>query len=443
MASTSVMWFRRDLRLTDNPALLAACAAGAVVPLFVVDPALWEPSGQVRRAYLSASLAALDESLGGALVVRHGDPVDVLPRVAEEAAAVSVHVAADFGPYGSRRDEQVAEALEAAGARFERLGSPYAVAPGRVRKGDGTPYRVYSPFQRAWSEHGWRAPVEAPADPVWAGLPTDGVPRAELPEGMTPPRAGEAAALAAWETFRDRRLAGYSEGRDIPGGDGASGMSTYLKWGEIHPRTLLADLGPSEAASAYRRELAWREFYADVLWHEPESARRDLRREFAELEYDDPGERFEAWKQGRTGFPVVDAGMREMLATGRMHNRVRMVVASFLVKDLHVWWRHGARFFMEWLADGDLASNQQNWQWVAGSGTDPAPFFRVFNPATQGRKFDPDGDYVRRWVPELADLPAKQIHEPQDVPGYPAPIVDHAAERKEALARYGRLPRPA
>jgi deoxyribodipyrimidine photo-lyase len=217
-------------------------------------------------------------------------------------------------------------------------------------------------------------------------------------------------------------------------------MSTYLKWGELHPRTLLADLDRSEGAAAYRRELAWREFYADVLWHEPESARRDLRPEFAALEYDEPDERFEAWKLGRTGFPVVDAGMREMLATGRMHNRVRMVVASFLVKDLHVWWRHGARHFMEWLADGDLASNQQNWQWVAGSGTDPAPFFRVFNPTTQGRKFDADGDYVRRWVPELADVPAASVHEPQDVPGYPAPIVDHAAERRRALEIYGAVP---
>jgi deoxyribodipyrimidine photo-lyase len=433
------MWFRRDLRLSDNPALLAACDAGAVVPLFVVDPALWEPSGQVRRAYLSASLAALDRSLGGALVVRHGDPVAVVPRVAAEASAAAVHVAADFGPYGSRRDQQVADALEAAGVRFERLGSPYAVAPGRVLKPDGTRYRVYTPFQRAWSEHGWRAPVGPPTAPEWVDLPSDRLPQEEPPQGTRPPQAGEEAAVAAWTRFRDERLAGYSEGRDIPGGDGASGMSTYLKWGELHPRTLLADLGRSKAAAAYRRELAWREFYADVLWHEPESARRDLRPEFAQLEYDEPDERFEAWKQGRTGFPVVDAGMREMLATGRMHNRVRMVVASFLVKDLHVWWRHGARHFMEWLADGDLASNQQNWQWVAGSGTDPAPFFRVFNPTTQGRKFDADGDYVRRWVPELADVPASSVHEPQDVPGYPAPIVDHAAERKEALARYERV----
>lgn len=433
------MWFRRDLRLSDNPALLAACDAGRVVPLFVVDPSLWEPSGHVRRAYLSRSLAALDASLGGALVVRHGDPVAVVPQVAAEASAASVHLGADFGPYGSGRDRAVGRALTAAGVRFEPLGSPYAVAPGRVLKPDGTPYRVYSPYQRAWSEHGWRAPVAAPATPEWAAVCSEGLPREDYPDGTTPPAAGEEAAVAAWTRFRDERLTGYSEGRDIPGGDGASGMSTYLMWGETHPRTLLADLDGSKAASAYRRELAWREFYADVLWHDPDSARRDLRREFADLEYDDPGERFEAWKEGRTGFPVVDAGMRELVATGRMHNRVRMVVASFLVKDLHVWWRHGARFFMERLADGDLASNQQNWQWVAGSGTDPAPFFRVFNPVTQGRKFDPDGDYVRRWVPELADLPGAEIHEPHDVPGYPTPIVDHAAERKEALARYERI----
>ena len=436
---TSVMWFRRDLRLADNPALLAACDAGAVVPLFVVDPALWGPSGQVRRAYLAESLAALDRSLGGALVVRHGDPAAVLPEVADQAGAESVHVAADFGPYGSRRDREVAEALDGSGVRFEPLGSPYAVAPGRVLKADGTPYRVYSPFQRAWSEHGWRAPVGPPASPEWLPLASDGLPHEAFPDGLRAPRAGEEAAAEAWRRFRDERLAGYSEGRDIPGGDGASGMSTYLKWGEIHPRTMLADLGRSKAAAAYRRELAWREFHADVLWHEPRSAREDLRREFAELEYDEPGELFEAWKEGRTGFPVVDAGMRELRATGRMHNRIRMVVASFLVKDLHVWWRHGARFFMEWLADGDLASNQENWQWVAGSGTDAAPFFRVFNPTLQGRKFDPDGDYVRRWVPELAELPAERIHEPVDVPGYPAPIVDHAAERKEALARFERI----
>ena len=435
------MWFRRDLRLADNPALLAACEADQVVPLFVVDPLLWSRSGPVRRAYLSRSLAALDEALGGALVVRHGDPRHVVPEVAAESGAGAVHLAADFAPYGSRRDDEVADALAAApsGVELRRLGSPYAVAPGRVLKDDGTPFRVYSAFQRRWAEHGWRAPVEAPAKPSWAAVKSEALPDEPTPDGMQLPPAGEEAARTAWTLFRDDRLAAYAEGRNLPATDGASGMSTYLKYGEIHPRTMLHDLASGDSASSYRRELAWRDFYADVLWHDPDSARRDLRPEMREMEYDEPGPLFEAWKEGRTGFPIVDAGMRQMRATGRMHNRVRMICASFVVKDLHVWWGHGARHFMHWLADGDLPSNQHGWQWVAGTGTDAAPYYRVFNPTLQGKKFDPDGSYVRRWVEELRDVPASQIHEPKRVPGYPDPIVDHAAERKESLARYERV----
>jgi deoxyribodipyrimidine photo-lyase len=223
-------------------------------------------------------------------------------------------------------------------------------------------------------------------------------------------------------------------------------MSPHLKWGEIHPRTMLADLASSRAESAatYRTELAWREFYADVLTRRPDTARKYLRPEFATMEYDEPGEAFEAWREGRTGYPIVDAGMRQLRATGWMHNRVRMVTASFLVKDLHVEWQHGARHFMRWLVDGDLASNQHGWQWVAGCGTDAAPYFRVFNPTTQGRKFDPDGSYVRRWVEELRDVDPRYVHEPSQDPaglpsGYPEPIVDHAEERREALARLERM----
>ena len=225
-------------------------------------------------------------------------------------------------------------------------------------------------------------------------------------------------------------------------------MSVHLKWGEIHPRTMLADLkGRSgQGATSYRRELAFREFYADVLFQRPESARDYLRAEFAAMEYDEPDGRLAAWKQGRTGFPIVDAGMRQLRATGWMHNRVRMIVASFLVKDLHLEWQHGARHFLEWLVDGDLASNQHGWQWVAGCGTDAAPYFRIFNPTTQGAKFDPDGRYVRRWVPELADVEAEHVHEPAASPdgvpaGYPEPIVDHKEERAESLRRYERIKR--
>ena len=266
--------------------------------------------------------------------------------------------------------------------------------------------------------------------------------------GIDLPEAGEAAARRRWQAFLDERVAGYADDRDRPGVDGTSRMSVHLKWGEIHPRTMLADLAPlrSTSAATYRKELAWREFYADVLFHRPETAREYLRPEFAGMEYDAPDGAFDAWRDGRTGFPIVDAGMRQLRATGWMHNRVRMIVASFLVKDLHVEWQHGARHFLRWLVDGDLASNQHGWQWVAGCGTDAAPYFRVFNPTTQGRKFDPDGAYVRRWVTELADLEGRaDPHDPDELSrrrvGYPAPIVDHAEERREALRRWEQIRR--
>ncbi|WP_205474067.1 deoxyribodipyrimidine photo-lyase [Nocardioides sp. SYSU D00038] len=444
--ATSVMWFRRDLRLADNPALLAACADGPVLPLFVLDPALWGPAGAPRRHYLCASLRALDSGLaglGGGLSVLRGDPVDEVLRAAREVGARRVHVSADFGPHGSRRDAAVERALAGVGIELVRTGSPYAVAPGRVLTGAGEPYRVFTPFSRAWAEHGWRAPVGPPDDATWATLRgTVELPDPALPEGTELPGAGEDAARRRWAEFLDR-VAAYDVDRNLPGVDGTSRMSVHLKWGEVHPRTLLADLAAlrSKGATAYRTELAWREFYADVLHHRPESAREYLRPEYARIAYDEPGERFDAWREGRTGFPVVDAGMRQLRATGWMHNRVRMITASFLVKDFHVEWQHGARHFMHLLVDGDLASNQHGWQWVAGSGTDASPFFRVFNPTTQGRKFDPDGSYVRRWVEELRDV--ADPHDPAPAArqrvGYPGPIVDHAAERREALARWEQI----
>jgi deoxyribodipyrimidine photo-lyase len=265
-----------------------------------------------------------------------------------------------------------------------------------------------------------------------------------VPSGLELPEAGEEAARRRWAEFLDH-VDRYDSERDRPGVDGTSRMSVHLKWGEIHPRTMLADLGRrrSPGASAYRTELAWREFYADVLWRRPDTAREYLKPEFATMEYAEPGDRLAAWQEGRTGFPLVDAGMRQLRATGWMHNRVRMAAASFLVKDLHVEWQHGARHFMHWLVDGDLASNQHGWQWVAGCGTDAAPYFRVFNPTTQGRRFDPEGSYVRRWVPELADVETRYVHEPAKHPdglpnGYPEPILDHDEERREALARLAR-----
>lgn len=435
----TVFWFRRDLRLADHPALLAACAAagdGGVVPLFVLDPVLWDSAGPARQARLTASLRALDESLGGSLTVRRGDPAAVIVALVREVGADSVHISGDHGPYGSRRDEAVARAL--GDVPLLPLGSPYAVAPGRVLTGAGNGYQVFTPFLRAWVDHGWRAPVDPPApDQRWLPCAGDGIP--DVPDAVTLTQVGEAAAHTRWREFLAGAIETYPQDRDRPGVDGTSRLSAALRWGEIHPRTLLADLDGSEPATQFRAEIAWREFHADVLARNPEARRRPLRPEFAALEHDEPGAAFVAWQRGETGFPIVDAGMRELLATGLMHNRVRMITASFLVKDLHIAWWHGARHFMHHLIDGDLASNQLNWQWVAGSGSDASPYFRVFNPTTQGRKFDKDGTYVRRWIPELADV--ADPHEPADVPGYPAPIVDHAAERRESLDRWERIRR--
>ncbi len=443
------MWFRRDLRLADNPALRAAVDAGrdGVVPLFVLDPALWDPAGPSRRAYLMASLADLGERMGG-WQLRSGDPVREVVAVARAAGASSVHVAADFGPYGRERDRRVARALAGHGVELVRTGSPYAVAPGRVVKGDGTPYQVYTPFARGWAEHGWRRPPHSPRAVPWR-RPLDSVdlPRVDLPDGLRLPTAGEAAARRDWRRWFESGVEGYADDRNRPDLDATSHMSVRLKWGELHPRTLLADLtGRGKGVQAYRREIAFREFYADVVWHRPDSARAHYRPAFDAIRYDEPGSELAAWREGRTGFPIVDAAMRQLRAEGWMHNRMRMLVASFLVKDLHLAWQVGARHFMRWLVDGDLASNMHGWQWTAGSGTDAAPYFRVFNPVTQGRTYDPNGDYVRRYVPELVGIGGPAVHEPWRLgadapPDYPAPIVDHAQERREALERYAEVSR--
>jgi deoxyribodipyrimidine photo-lyase len=446
--ATSVMWFRRDLRLGDNPAVLEAQAAGpdGVVPLFVVDDRLWTAAASARIAYLARLLADFSDRVGGLHVV-HGDPVDEVVRVAREAGAVSVHIAADFGPYGARRDRRVEEALAEHGITLVRTGSPYAVAPGRVTKADGSGYRVFTPYFRAWGEHGWRGPAPEATEVPWARPAgrTHRIPHAAIPEGLTLPPLGEEAALDRWHAFLAADVADYADIRDLPGTDRTSRMSVHLKWGAIHPRTMLADLTPlrSRGAAAYVRELAFREFYADVLHQRPGSAFGYDNSAFAAMEYDAPGDALEAWKAGCTGIPIVDAGMRQLKGEGWMHNRVRMIVASFLVKDLHIEWQHGARHFLDLLVDADLASNQHGWQWVAGCGTDAAPYFRVFNPVTQGKKFDPDGTYVRRWVPELADVDGARVHAPWELDeppsGYPAPIVDHADERREALRRYAAI----
>lgn len=445
----TVLWFRRDLRLHDNPALTAAANSGPVCPLFVLDPHVWEPAGSVRKAYLLESLKALNADLDGGLIVRVGDPTVIVPEVARAADAKAVHVAADYGHYGRTRDTNVAQVLAAAGINWVATGSPYAIAPGRVTKADGSAYRVYTPFYRAWVNHGWRAPAADPATaPQWFA-PLAGDPWPQTPDlmGITLPPAGEQAALDRWDAFRHSGLAEYEERRNRPDLAGTSVLGHHLKWGEIHPRTILAELGDDLGSETFRKEIAWREFYADVTDRHPLSSRVSLDQRFdTAIDWNSGAEAedaFQAWALGRTGFPFVDAGMRQLRAEGWMHNRVRMVVASFLVKDLHLPWQRGANEFMRWLRDGDIASNSHGWQWTAGCGTDASPYHRIFNPISQGERFDPDGDYVRRYVPELAHLPGKSAHTPWLQAegyrhGYPQPMVDHAEERRDALDRFAR-----
>ncbi len=323
------MWFRRDLRLHDNPALCEAVAAGpdGVVPLFVLDDRLWETAGPVRRAGLATMLHDLSERIDGLHVV-HGDPAVEVPRVARAAEASSVHVSGDFGPYGSRRDDAVESSLAELDIPLHHTGSAYAISPGRITKGDGTPYRVFTPFYRAWQELGWRAPAPLVRDAPWIRPEgrTHRIPEASPPEGTVLPPLGEEAARRRWREWVDD-VASYDDIRNLPGRDETSRMSPHLKWGAIHPRTMLADLAPlrSPGSDAYVRELAFREFYADVLHHRPDSATGYYDRRFEKMRYDEPGDAFEAWQNGTTGFPVVDAGMRQLRAEGWMHNRVRMI----------------------------------------------------------------------------------------------------------------------
>ena len=440
LAKTSIMWFRRDLRINDHPALLAAIeSAEQVIPLFILDKKQIDEAGGKLLAYMGQSLRALDESLGNRLHIIEGDQVEVLKELMAQHDVEEVHISAEYERYGAERDTRV----EAAGIKLVRTGSPYAVTPGRVLKpSDATPYKVYTPFYRGWRTHGYRAPAVTPKK-FAVVQPTEkyrAFPDFQFPEGVQIIAAGEAAALKRFEAFTKSGLDSYDENRNLASIDGTSKMSTYLKFGEIHPRTLLANLGESKAHDTFRKEIAWREFYADVLFNNPMTDVEYYAPKFKEMRYDKPGKKFKAWCEGKTGYPFVDAAMRQLVVEGWMHNRTRMVVASFLVKDLHLEWQVGERFFAEHLVDYDVASNAHGWQWTAGCGTDASPYYRIFNPIEQGKRFDENGDYIRKYVPELAHLSASEIHEPWLFldgysKGYPERVVDHATERLESLAR--------
>ena len=445
----SIMVFTRDLRIADNPALAAAAGSARVVPLFVFDDAVlarWRDHAN-RLAFLLESLHDLDQSLrglGGALVVRRGEWAPAVLRTALGAGAGQIHVAEDVSGYAARRLARLADA--AAGARIGVTRHPgiTVLRPGAIRPPGGAAYQIFTPYYRRWLDAPLRPPAATPARITLPGgidpgrIPQLGELTAATPSAAADTAGGESAGRARLQRWAGDHLDAYDAARDDLAADRTSRLAPYLHLGCLSPAAVAADLGGRRGGAPFVRQIAWRDFFHQVLAARPDAASRDYRGR-GDRWADDTGA-LAAWQAGQTGYPVVDAGMRQLAAEGFLHNRARMIVASFLTKDLHIDWRQGAAHFLRYLLDGDIACNQLNWQWVAGTGTDANPH-RIFNPTLQGRRFDPAGDYVRRYVPELSGLPASVIHEPpaavREALGYPPPLVDHHA----AIAEYRRRPR--
>jgi len=466
-ATTALVWFRRDLRLSDNPALRRAVdEADTVIPVFVHDETEGEwTHGAASHWWLHHSLAALDDALrgkGSRLVLRRGEPLAELQQLAKDTGASAVHWNRLYDPHLVARDTRIKDALGEAGIRAHSEKAALLLEPWEIETGGGDPYRVFTPFwRRAKQELPPPDALEAPhtvrPPESWPGsLALDELgylPRLDWAAGFgeywTP---GEAGGRRRLETFADGALRDYDETRDLPAVDGVSRLSPHLHFGEISPRHAWHRVAARaqdfpDGSEAWLRELGWREFAHHVLYHFPRTTNEPLYEKYRDFPWREDGdEMLQAWQRGRTGIPIVDAGMRELWHTGWMHNRVRMIVASLLVKNIRLHWLEGARWFWDTLVDADLANNTMGWQWSAGCGADAAPYFRIFNPVRQGERFDGDGGYVRRWVPELAPLPDRYVHEPWRLPAeearrigfkpgedYPRPIVDLKQSRKEAL----------
>jgi deoxyribodipyrimidine photo-lyase len=439
---SALVWFRRDLRFTDNPAWAAATTDHeAVEAIFVLDQRLLGSAGEARRDLLFANLRALDSELrglGGNLTVVTGPADEALPGFARDHEAVYWN--RDYTPYAIKRDNAVATGTDVAVVTFD---GGVVLAPETVLTGSGTPYRVFTPYYRTWSA----TPIEP--GPQTGSATILGRAEVEIPAPNRPTiPPGEVGARNRLEQFL-AVVDGYQDERNRPDLDRTSHLSVDLKFGTISPRAVIATVGTAtEGRRAFVRQLAWRDFYTQVLFHYPHTVGTPLREDLASVVWENDKDSLMAWKDGRTGYPIVDAGMRQLLLEGWMHNRVRMITASFLVKDLGIDWRVGEQHFRRHLLDADVAQNVGNWQWVAGTGADAAPYFRIMNPVTQSARFDPDGEYTRRYVPELTSLESPAVHAPWEYPGetaaagvtlgddYPYPLVDHATARDLTLRRF-------
>ena len=476
----TIVWFRQDLRLEDNPALAAAAERGApVIPLFILDETVPadEAMGAASRWWLNGSLAALAADLGTRygqrLILRRGAPGEILEALAAETKADAVLWNRCYEPHAVARDREIKAALKARGLAVESHNAALIAEPWEVRTGAGEPYKVFTPFWKAVrAQIAPPQPLPAPetlACPAtwpgsdaldgWALLPSRPDWAGGLRDAWTP---GENAARSRLHAFLRHRLDGYADTRDLPGTHGTSRLSPHLHWGEIGPRQIWhatqahtaahGQAKTEKAAAKFLAEVGWREFSYHLLFNFPQIVRDNFRPEFDGYPWARDTAALARWQRGQTGYPIVDAGMRELWATGWMHNRVRMIVGSFLIKDLLIHWKEGERWFADTLVDADLASNCASWQWVAGSGADAAPYFRIFNPVSQAAKFDADGAYIRKWVPEIARLPDDFIAQPWTAPAlvlkaadvtlgdtYPRPMVDHALARDRAMAGYREM----